>query len=172
MLCRSFLAVRAETDISLAKYARLPSVTLLTKNPRNEFLSPFEVIITVAFCQYDNTIDWSYHHHPLRRLGADRVRGGDRLARLGRQSPAPTGLHRLAGPESAVRLRAIAPASVGQYCRGGQLSTVFPDTGDGYLDPHRWLIGANVAPLGVVRATRRGRFEAQSVRLTVGRKKR
>jgi hypothetical protein len=82
-LCRSFLAVRAETDISLAKYARLPSVTLLTKNPRNEFLLPFEVIITVAFCQYDNTIDWSYHHHPLRRLGADRVRGGDRLARLG-----------------------------------------------------------------------------------------
>ena len=83
LLCRSFLAVRPETDISLAKYARIPSVTLLTKNPRNEFLSPFEVIITVAFCQYDNTIDWSYHHHPVRRLGADRVPSGDRLARLG-----------------------------------------------------------------------------------------
>jgi hypothetical protein len=57
VLCRSFLAVRAETDISLAKYARLPSVTLLTRNPRNEILSPLEVLITVAFCQYDNTID-------------------------------------------------------------------------------------------------------------------
>jgi hypothetical protein len=33
------------------------SVTLLTKNPRNEILSPLEVITTAVFCQYDNTID-------------------------------------------------------------------------------------------------------------------
>jgi hypothetical protein len=119
VLCRSFLAVRAETDISLAKYARLPKVALLNKNPLDEILLPFEFLITVAFCQYDNTIYYSVPPSSPPPSWADRVRGGDRLAKLGAPIVGSYGgcIDQMA-PNRQFGCGAIAPASVAPVLSG------------------------------------------------------